>query len=367
MVEFIRQFLKRFLFFLNMMLALYTLLVYQLSYSVSVKHWLGGFMMLSLPLAFVGNFLFIILWIFRRSRRAFISVGILLIGLPLLLRTFTWHFIDEEDQRKGISVMSYNLMWCDIESFSLRRDTVNAINLIRSATTINADIKCVQELFNVDYITQFRMIQKFRKTHPYYTYVHSTPGNDKGQGSIGLAIFSKYPIIRKEEKHWAINHNGLLSADIVIGKDTIRIINAQLRSMGVRVNRVLDAGEDKEKAKKEAKTIYHQLKEGFSDRIIQMIELESWIKSSPYPIILAGDFNEVPYGYAYGRTRKYLKNAFEEKGRGFGFTYHRSPGFLRIDNQFFDDRYFEIKRFKTFSEVPYSDHYPIWGEYILKK
>ncbi len=367
MIEFIRQFLKRFLFFLNMMLALYTLLVYQLSYSVSVKHWLGGFLMLSLPFAFVGNILFIILWIFRKSRRAFISVGILLIGFPLLLRTFVWHDIDKDDKRKGISVLSYNLMWCDIESYSLRRDTLNAINLIQNAVKIEADIKCLQELYNADYIPQYRMIKKFRDTHKYYTYVHSTPGNDKGQGSIGLAIFSKYPIIRKEEKHWTINHNGLLSADIVIGKDTIRVINVQLRSMGVRVNKVLDAGEDKEKAKKEAKTIYHQLKEGFSDRIIQMIELESWIKASPYPIILAGDFNEVPYGYAYGRTLKYLKNAFEEKGRGFGFTYHRSPGFLRIDNQFFDDRYFEIKRFKTFSDLPYSDHYPIWGEYILKK
>lgn len=367
MKELISLFLKRFLFFLNMILALYTLLVYQLSYSVSVKHWLGGFLMLSLPIAFAGNILFIILWTFRKSPRAFISTGILLIGLPLLLRTFTWHTIDDEDKRKGISVLSYNLMWCDIDSYTLKRDTVNPIKLIKSAINIDADIKCVQELFNVDYLPEYRMIQKFRDTHRYYTYVHSTPGNDKGQGSIGLAIFSKYPIIRKEEKHWSINHNGLLSADIVVGNDTIRVINIQLRSMGVRVNRVLDAGDDKEKAKKEAKTIYHQLKEGFSDRIIQMIELELWIKNSPYPTILAGDFNEVPYGYTYGRTRKYLKNAFEEKGRGFGFTYHRSPGFLRIDNQFYDDRYFELKRFKTFSELPYSDHYPIWGEYILKK
>src|SRR6218665_1955055 len=108
MKEFIRLFLKRFLFFMNMMLALYTLLVYQLSYSVSVKHWLGGFLMLSLPLAFAGNLFFIILWTFRRSRRAFISLGILAVGYPLLLRTFTWHKADETDKRKGISVLCYN-------------------------------------------------------------------------------------------------------------------------------------------------------------------------------------------------------------------------------------------------------------------
>lgn len=367
MIAFLRLFLKQFLFFMNMILALYTLLVYQLCYSVSVKHWLGGFLMLSLPLAFAGNIFFIILWAFKKSPRVLISIGILLVGFPLILRTFTWHFTDENTPRKGISVLSYNLMWCDIEGYTLRRDTTNAVKLINNVIGIDADIKCVQELFNVDYLSQFQMIQKFRKTHRYYTYVHSTPGNDEGQGSIGLAIFSKYPIIRKEEKHWSINHNGLLAADIVIGKDTIRVLNVQLRSMGVRVNRVLEASDDKEKAKQEAKTIYHQLKDGFRDRIIQMIELESWIKSSPYPLILVGDFNEVPYGYAYGRTSKYLKNAFEEKGKGFGFTYHRSPGFLRIDNQFYNDKFFEINNFKTYNDIPYSDHYPIWGEYILKR
>jgi len=363
----IRRFLKRFLFLLNVLLALYTLLVYQLSYSVSVKHWLAGFMMLSLPLAFAGNIFFIFVWIFRKSPRVLLSVGILLVGYPLILRTITWHTIKKEDTRKGISILSYNLMWCDVDNYTSGKDSTNAINITKKVVSIEADIKCVQELFNADYLPQFNMIKKLRNTHRYYTYVHSTPGNDKGQGSIGLAIFSKYPIIKKKEKHWSINHNGLLSADIVINKDTIRVINVQLRSMGVRVNRVFDAKDDNEKAKREAKTIYHQLKEGFQDRIIQMIELETWIKTSPYPLIVVGDFNEVPYGYTYGRTSKYLKNAFEEQGRGFGFSYHRAPGFLRIDNQFFNAKDFDIKRFKTFSEVPYSDHYPIWGEYIIKK
>lgn len=367
MKEFLRLSLKRFLFLLNIMLALYTLLVYQLSYSVSVKHWLGGFLTLSLPLAWVGNILLIAIWTIRRSRRAFISIGVLLAGFPLILRTFAWYSPNPDDSRKKISVLSYNLMWSDRERYAPNSPKSRAIQIMDTALEIDADIKCVQELFNHNHVRAFSLIKGFRKKNEHYTYVYSTPGNDEGEGNIGLAIFSKYPIIRKKEKHWSVNHNGLLSADIVVGKDTIRIINVQLKSMGIRVNKVLEAGEDKEKAKKEAKTIYHQLKEGFNDRIIQMIELERWIKASPYPIILVGDFNEVPYGYAYGRTRKYLNNAFEDKGRGFGFTYHYAPGFLRIDNQFFDDKYFEARSFKTFADRPYSDHYPIWAEYGFKQ
>ncbi len=362
----VRKILKRFLFSLNILLGLYTLLVYQLSYSVSVKHWLAGFFMLSMPFLFIANFFFFLLWVVRKSYRSLVSLSLILLGFPFILRTYTWHNIDNRDTRKGLTVLSYNLMWCDAVRYVHENDTINAINLVKKVVDIDADIKCVQELYNWDGIPQFRTIKKLRGTQKYYTYVYSTPGNDKGQGEIGLAIFSKYPIIKKQEKHWSINHNGLLSADIVVKNDTIRIINVQLRSMGVRVQKVIAAKEDKEKAKKEAKTIYHQLRSGFEDRVIQVKELEKWITDSPYPVMVCGDFNELPYGFAYGKVRKYLKNGFEEAGRGFGFTYHKSPGFLRIDNQFFDEKKFEIKRFKTFSETPYSDHYPIWGEYILK-
>jgi endonuclease/exonuclease/phosphatase family metal-dependent hydrolase len=362
----IKQFLKRFLFFLNILLALYTLLVYQLSYSVSVTHWLAGFLMLTMPFILVANGIFVLIWALRKSLYIILSLAILLIGFPFMLRTISWHNIDSNDTRKGFSVLSYNLMWCDAVRYVHENDTSNAVNLVKKMVDIDADIKCLQELYNWDGFPQFRTLKKLRGTHKYYTYVHSTPGNDKGQGEIGLAIFSKYPIIRKQEKHWSMNHNGLLSADIVVKKDTIRVINVQLRSMGVRVQKVIEAKEDKAKAKQEAKTIYKQLKNGFTDRAIQIKELEKWIKESPYPVMVCGDFNELPYGLVYGKVRKYLANAFEEAGRGFGFTYHRKPGFIRIDNQFFDEKTFEIKRFKTFSETPYSDHYPIWGEYIIK-
>lgn len=359
----IRQILKSFIFFLNILLALYSLLVYQLSYSVSVKHWFGGFLMLSMPFIFAANIVFIIIWSFRLSPRVFLSFGILLIGYPFLKRTFQWH--DVNDDPKGLSVLSYNVMWCDASTYVHEHDTTNAVNLVKKLVDIDADIKCIQELYNWDDLRNFRTIKKIRQTHKYYTYMHSTPGNDKGQGSIGLAIFSKYPIIKKRELYWGINHNGLLSIDIVRKKDTLRIINVQLRSMGIRVNKVVEAEkqDDRAKAKEEARTIYHQLKSGFKERAIQTNELEKWIKESPHPVILAGDFNELPYGYAYGRVRKLLANSFENAGRGFGFTYHRSPGYLRIDNIFYDEKALKIKRFKTFDATPYSDHYPIWGLY----
>jgi len=109
----IKEILKRFLLFLNILLAFYTLLVYQLGYSVSVKHWLAGFLMLTMPFVLVANILFVLIWAIRFSPRAFLSVFLLIIGYPFILRTIVWHNIDNRDIRKGFSVMSYNMMWCD--------------------------------------------------------------------------------------------------------------------------------------------------------------------------------------------------------------------------------------------------------------
>lgn len=86
--------------------------------------------------------------------------------------------------------------------------------------------------------------------------------------------------------------------------------------------------------------------------------LKKHLLGSPYPVILAGDFNDLPYSYTYFSLRENLENAFESKGRGFGFTYNKVLFFLRIDNVFFD-KALEVLQFKTLREVDYSDHYPI--------
>lgn len=360
------RFLIRVFYLCNIALVVYSLLIYQLSYSATVKHWFGGFLMMSLPVVLILNICFVFLWLLFRSWNFLFSLAILILGWTFINRTYRFdNSINLTSKPNSISVLSYNLMYFDVYSYVHEQKKENALNMLKYVRILDADIKCFQEFYNWDEFKDFRTIRMLKRKNPYYTYMFSTPGNENGQGEIGLAIFSKYPIIHKEEKYWKPNNNGLLAADIVRGNDTIRVINVQLKSMGVRVDKLIQARNDEDAAKKEAKTIFGQLKEGFELRAIQVKMLEDWILKSPYPVLVCGDFNELPYGYAYGRIRKSLKNAFENAGNKFGFTYHRRPGYLRIDNQFFDDRYFEINGFRTFDDIPYSDHYPIMGRYVL--
>ncbi len=360
----VADFIRKFFFLINILFALYSLLVYQLVFSANIQHWLGGFLMLSFPLVLLGNLFFVIVWTLGRSARALLSLGLLLMTWSIKDRTMKLGLKEREAGKMDFSLLSYNMMYADYSNYKKGDAGRNVKGISETVVTVAADIKCFQEFYNEEDTFEFDLIRRTAKENPYYVYMHSEKGNDRGEGTIGLATFSRYPIIRKEEMYWPTNNNGLLSTDIVVNGDTIRVINFQLKSMGIRVNRMFD---NRHKLnKKETRTVISQLKNGFSDRGNEVGILETWIIRSPYPVIVAGDLNELPYGYAYGKLRRVLHNGFEEAGRGFGFTYRKILSFLRIDNQFFDPEGFRIVQFKTLNQYKYSDHYPLYGEYEIK-
>lgn len=317
--------------------------------------------MLSVPVALVLNFCFVVFYLASRSWKFLLSLLILVISYPLLQRTFKYNQNVSSNSKANFSVLSYNVMYLDHGSYKSKKNRKNAISLSNSADSIKADIKCFQELYSDARISHFDMIKRLKVKNRHTAFMQKKIFDKNYKGSVGLAIFSKYPIIATEEILWLPNNNGVLRADIVIRKDTIRVFNIQLKSMGIRVKKVIDASES-ERAK-QTKNVLLLLKKGFEDRSSQVNKIEELVSKSPYPVILCGDFNELPYGYAYGRMRKQLSNSFESAGRGFGFTYNRILSFLRIDNQFYSEKDIKVNSFYTFKEIPWSDHFPIKGEY----
>lgn len=324
--------------------------------------------MLITPFLFVANVVFVLFWLLTRKQNAWLSAIVVLVGVPLMSRAYKFKKTTEAptSNQTSFSVLSYNTMYCDVTAYVHENNKTNAQRLVATLDTLRADIKCFQELYNWDDFRDFRTIYKLTDTHPYYTYMHSTPTNNEGQGELGLAIFSRFPIINKKEIFWKKNNNGVLQADVVVKKDTIRVMNVQLHSMGIRIQKVFDAKQNEALVKAETKNILSLLKNGFEKRKVQTDEITKLIQESPYPVILCGDFNEIPFGYAYGNVRNLLKNAFEHSGKGFGFTYNKKPKFIRIDNQFYDDSKIKNLEFETLDDIPYSDHYPLLGRYEMK-
>jgi endonuclease/exonuclease/phosphatase family metal-dependent hydrolase len=107
----------------------------------------------------------------------------------------------------------------------------------------------------------------------------------------------------------------------------------------------------------ESKSIISKIKKGIIKRASQAFFIKDEMKTSPYPIILCGDFNDVPVSYAYETIGKGMNNAFVQKGSGISGTFSSISPTLRIDNIFVDKR-FSVSQFIRVKKK-LSDHFPI--------
>ncbi|MDP4224071.1 MAG: endonuclease/exonuclease/phosphatase family protein, partial [Bacteroidota bacterium] len=107
----------------------------------------------------------------------------------------------------------------------------------------------------------------------------------------------------------------------------------------------------------EIRSISSSLKRGFIARASQAEAVKVKIETSPYPVIVAGDFNDTPISYTYRTLGKGLNDAFVASGYGAGFTYKGNYPPNRIDYILYDNK-LECRQFDII-KVRYSDHYPI--------
>lgn len=363
--QWITRFFASIFWSLNLLLFLYTSLLYYLLHWLPIQHWIAGLLLITLPIAWAFNVAFIIFWGVGRSWRSMLSVVTLLAGFWLWPRTFAYEPTGRNiTGEPTVSIFSYNVMTFDaVGYFRDKKLSANSQGITRFVCRQTADVLCFQEFYNEPTLPAYNIIERLTLAgYPHHVTLH--PARAPGEtGLIGVALFSRYPILQQGETIFK-DFNGMVWADVKIGRDTVRIINVHLQSMGIRVTKVFT--QDKlSGVKYETRSIVSALRMGFTDRREQVGIIEDFVAQSPHPVIITGDFNDTPYSIVYERLRKRLRNAFEDAGRGFGFTLNRAPQYVRIDNQFYDPRLTALS-FETLRDVPFSDHYPIQGRFGIK-
>jgi endonuclease/exonuclease/phosphatase (EEP) superfamily protein YafD len=110
----------------------------------------------------------------------------------------------------------------------------------------------------------------------------------------------------------------------------------------------------------------------------QMSMMASDISATSGPLIVAGDFNATDQTVAYHEINRYLKDAYRERGWGFGFTYPAPPFTLgdlgvstgplwRIDYVFYNEDFIAVSA-RILTTAGGSDHFPLTAElYYLKR
>lgn len=350
----------------NVLVVFCTLFVYYCAYLSPAQYWWAGFFALLIPLLLLVNFVFLFHWFLHKSFKGLLSLATLMIGYPFLESSIGFAIFQKKTQESNdntFSLMSYNVKVFNVYNHLQGKDSVNAKNIIQQVVEDSSDIKCLQEFFCEDDSKVFNTIERIRQNQKYHYAI--VPPKKKRKNYFGIAIFSKYPILKAAEITFPKSKNRAQFADILIKKDTIRIYNIHLQSISLDEEKMF-SNESYEELKKNYNNVFSRMRRGFQQRAIQTDLLLAHIAQSPYPVIVTGDFNDTPYSYTYTSFKKFLYNAFEKAGTGLDFSYNGRLFFLRIDNQFFSKK-IKIHYFETDRKFTYSDHFPIRAIYELKK
>ena len=180
-------------------------------------------------------------------------------------------------------------------------------------------------------------------------------------------IVSTYPMLARGKIQFDKSVNGCIWSDLQFNNRTFRIYNIHLRSNKItrQAKMIMDSIKlEKKHTWRRIQQMFTNYQEATQIRATQADKILQHIKKSPYPVLLAGDFNDTPFSYTYHMMQKDLTDHFKKKGLGIGTTYAGALPGLKIDYIFADDN-FKVSGHKIV-KTKISDHFPVISRVNLK-
>jgi endonuclease/exonuclease/phosphatase family metal-dependent hydrolase len=364
--SFFRRFTKKFFILSNIIVAVLFLLGCYVRWFNPAWWWFLGFFNLGAFYLLVVLLGFILFWLFAKPRWAIISIVAILLAWGPLHHIFPFRVSENFTRQKApeaIRIMTWNVEHFDILKHKTHPE--NKQKMLELIREYQPDIACFQEMVGADSIAKaINYIPDILQQTGFENYHYSwNPKLDfDANHHFGIIIFSRHPIINKQTISFLPrDYNSIFQyADIVKGQDTIRVFNVHLQSLKFsndNLKYIDDPSIKDAAAVKESKSIISKLKKGFVKRGVQAERIRDEINKSPYPVIVCGDFNDLPNSYAYSIIGKDLNNVFEQKGSGLGRTYSGISPTLRIDN-IFTGKKMEVLQYNRIAKK-LSDHFPV--------
>lgn len=360
------SFFDRIFLWINILLCAALLISYLAPIINPAKSWVIAFFGLAYPFILLVNILIIIYWLFRRSRYAVISIVTIALGYNILFNNIGFRASgDSKATANSMRVLTYNVH--NFKPYGFENDSATRHDILKLLAEQKADVITFQEFFTRKrgkYALTDSLTKLMQSSHYFFKPIHSSQQED-----IGMAIFSKYPVLNTGSITFTSQNtdNQCIYADLDYKGRKIRIYNVHLQSVnfGPDDYRYLDTVSQKGKASMTAsRRLGGKLKTAFIKRSEQVFKVKEHALACPHPYIIMGDFNDTPTSFAVNTMAKGLKNAFREKGSGIGRTYNGSFPNYQIDYILASPQ-FDIAGYRII-EKKLSDHYPLFSDVVLK-
>lgn len=301
----------------------------------------------ALPLFIIADFVILIYWLIRRRWHwAVIPFVTILCCIPFmgtLIQIGTQS--KEADAKAGIKVATYN-----VAMFGRETTGFIAQDILAEMRRQKVDVLCVQE-YNEHSGAQVNS-ESYKDYFPY-----------QAKGHNDMMIFSRYPITKSKTIDFERTNNSAMWAEIDANGVPFHIFNVHLQTTGInstlhKAAHLVNEGFQVESSRI-LSAIYDNYAVGIVIRAGQAEEVAAEIQKSKTPVVVCGDFNDVPYSYVYNTMLGNLVDGFKECGQGLMYTWRGgNKRLVRIDYIFHDKAMKGLDYYRT--DLTYSDHYPVF-------
>lgn len=341
---------------LTIVVAVTMVLTYIAPYVQPSEVWFFPLLGLAAPGTYVITVVLGLYWLIRwRLIRAGVLLALVAVGFfkislfykPEFRRTYG----EENYDRRSFKVMTYN-----VRSFFGETGGSSVNDVVRLIGENDPDIICFQEF-------SAALAEKSDEYGPFIgAYQNAGFGKAENPDSPSngtLVILSKYRVLRSGV---ALTPDTSVWADLLIGDDTVRIINNHLHTTAIKTedNEYITQHNFLSDTAREVKlrSMFGRFRENSVLRAEQVDSIADFIDRSRRLRIVCGDFNDTPVSYAYRQMADGMNDAFRKCGSGYSHTFRGFFNLLRIDyvlsSEALDPISYEVP------QVTYSDHLPVF-------
>lgn len=324
---------------------------------------------LAFPILVIINFLFFIYWSIAFKPYLFYSLLSLILSYSLIFDHFQVSSLgkDSKQTESAIKILSFNAKNLSNTNYN-RGDKAIRDSIMNLINEQKADIICFQEFQSYPTRGVYSVNDYHRTLNlGYFVKVPYLEKNTHEFLDL-LVMYSKYPISNQHSFYMDGKCYGFY-VDLKIQSQMFRLFNLHLESNHFSKNdyEIFSEKEVKldERKRNQILLLLQKIKKYSVKRSYQARTIRGAIEKSPYPVIIAGDFNDTPSSFTVHHIRQDLTDAFREKGVGYGNTFNGNLPPMRIDFLLFDES-IEVQDYSVI-KTDLSDHYPIVSHFKLNQ